>query len=269
MPGSEAEHIALADVDLTINEGEFLGLIGHTGSGKSTLVQIMTGLIEPTSGSVLVDGFDMADKKQRARGRRNIGLVFQYPEYQLFEETVEKDIAYGPVNMKLDEAEVAERVTEAMRLVGLPDEYRGRSPFELSGGEKRRAALAGIIAMRPKYLMLDEPMAGLDPSGRREILEMIDGLRERLGLAVVMASHSMDDMARCAERLAVLNEGRLVRLDTPEKVFGDPEYLQSIGLDIPEVARLTLNLRSRGVKTPPIYDMDSMERFILGRVKHD
>lgn len=270
MSGSGLAHNALTDIDLTINEGEFLGLIGHTGSGKSTLVQMMNGLMQPSSGSVMVDGLLMSDKKQRVKGRHLVGLVFQYPEYQLFEETVAKDIAYGPRNMKLPEDQIHERVIEAMRLVGLAEEYSEKSPFELSGGEKRRAALAGIIAMRPKYLIMDEPMAGLDPMGRREILDTIDGLRDKTGCGVVMVSHSMDDIARCAQRIAVLHDGRLARVDTPANVFADMDLLMETGLDIPQMSRLTLALRARGVvDIPNIYDMDQMERFILGRVHKD
>ena len=208
-----------------------------------------------------VDGFDMADKKQRVMGRRLVGMVFQYPEYQLFEETVAKDIAFGVKNMGIPEAEAMERADEAMALVGLdPERFRDKSPFELSGGEKRRAALAGIIVMRPKYLVLDEPMAGLDPLGRHDILDTIDNLRATLGCAVVMVSHSMDDMADRAERVAVLSRGTLLRIGTTAEIFGDAEFLLENGLDVPQVSRLALALRARGVKLPEhIYAMDEME----------
>lgn len=261
MEGSTLAHNALTDVSLTINDGEFLGLIGHTGSGKSTFVQHLNGLLQPTSGSVTVDGYNMADKKQRVMGRRLVGMVFQYPEYQLFEETVAKDIAFGVKNMGIPEAEAMERADEAMALVGLdPERFRDKSPFELSGGEKRRAALAGIIVMRPKYLVLDEPMAGLDPLGRHDILDTIDNLRATLGCAVVMVSHSMDDMADRAERVAVLSRGTLLRIGTTAEIFGDAEFLLENGMDVPQVSRLALALRARGVKLPEhIYAMDEME----------
>lgn len=265
MEGSVLAHDALKDVTLTIHDGEFLGLIGHTGSGKTTFVQHLNGLLQPTSGSVTVDGFNMADRKQRIKGRRLVGMVFQYPEYQLFEETVAKDIAFGIKNAGVSEAEAMERADEAMALVGLaPERFRDKSPFELSGGEKRRAALAGIIVMRPKYLVLDEPMAGLDPLGRRDILDTIDNLRATLGCSVVMVSHSMDDMADRAERVAVLSEGALLRVGTTAEIFGDAELLLQHGLDVPQVSRLSLLLRARGVKVPErIYAMDQMELALL------
>ena len=261
MEGSTLAHDALKDVTLTIGDGEFLGLIGHTGSGKSTFVQHLNGLLQPTSGSVTVDGFDMADKKQRVQGRRLVGMVFQYPEYQLFEETVAKDVAFGVKNMGVPEAEAMARADEAMALVGLaPERFRDKSPFELSGGEKRRAALAGIIVMRPKYLVLDEPMAGLDPLGRRNILDTIDHLRATLGCGVVMVSHSMDDMADRAERVAVLSAGTLLRVGSTAEIFGDAKFLLENGLDVPQVSRLALALRARGVALPEtIYAMDEME----------
>ena len=265
MEGSGLAHDALKDITLTVKDGEFLGLIGHTGSGKSTFVQHLNGLLQPSSGKVVEDGFDMADKKQRMQGRRLVGMVFQYPEYQLFEETVAKDIAFGVKNMGVSEAEAMERADEAMALVGLaPERFRDKSPFELSGGEKRRAALAGIIVMRPKYLVLDEPMAGLDPLGRRDILDTIDNLRATLGCAVVMVSHSMDDMADRAERVAVLSSGALLRIGTTAEIFGDAEFLIESGLDVPQVSRLAITLRARGIALPEtIYTMDEMELALL------
>lgn len=265
MEGSGLAHDALKDITLTVKDGEFLGLIGHTGSGKSTFVQHLNGLLQPSSGKVVVDGFDMADKKQRMQGRRLVGMVFQYPEYQLFEETVAKDIAFGVKNMGVSEEEAMERADEAMALVGLaPERFRDKSPFELSGGEKRRAALAGIIVMRPKYLVLDEPMAGLDPLGRRDILDTIDNLRATLGCAVVMVSHSMDDMADRAERVAVLSNGSLLRIGTTAEIFGDAEFLIESGLDVPQVSRLAITLRARGIALPEtIYTMDEMELALL------
>lgn len=262
---------ALSDVSLTIREGEFLGVIGHTGSGKSTFVQHLNGLLLPTGGRVLVDGLDTREKKLRRQIRSLVGMVFQYPEYQLFEETVVKDIAFGPKNMGLDEAEIARRVTEAMELVGLNGkEFSEKSPFDLSGGEKRRAALAGILAMRPKYLVLDEPMAGLDPRGRREVLDMLRHLRKATGCAIVMVSHSMDDVAASAERIAVLDHGTLYRLDTPEVIFADAEKLASLGLDLPQASRLALMLRARGFDLPQsVYSLDYLRDALLGRLLHD
>lgn len=267
MTGGPLSNSALNDVSLTIQEGEFLGIIGHTGSGKSTLVQHLNGLLQPEKGKVSVDGLDMADKKQRLQGRRLVGLVFQYPEYQLFEETVAKDVAFGPRNLGLDEDEIALRVCDALLTVGLPPErFAQKIPFELSGGEKRRAALAGILAMRPKYLVLDEPMAGLDPSGRHEILDMLDALRVKTGCAIVMVSHSMDDMARCAQRIAVLNKGCIARVGTPQEIFGQSEMLTSVGLDVPQIAALAQALRARGVDVPhDVYDLESMLHFLRER----
>ncbi len=267
MTGGPLSNSALNDVSLTIREGEFLGVIGHTGSGKSTLVQHLNGLLQPESGKVTVDGLDMADKKQRLQGRKLVGLVFQYPEYQLFEETVAKDVAFGPRNLGLEEDEIALRVCDALVTVGLePERFAQKIPFELSGGEKRRAAIAGILAMRPKYLVLDEPMAGLDPSGRHEILDMLDALRVKTGCAIVMVSHSMDDMARCAQRIAVLNKGSIARVGTPQQIFGQSEMLTSVGLDVPQIAALAQGLRQRGVDVPhDVYDLASMLRFLRER----
>ena len=258
--GSVNEFTALQDIDLTINEGEFIGIIGHTGSGKSTLIQQLNGLMQPTSGSVTVDGYDMSDKKQRAKGRALVGMVFQYPDYQLFDETVYKDISFGPKNMKLDPDEIDRRVKEAMRLVGLDfDEFSEKSPFELSGGEKRRTALAGIIAMYPKYLVLDEPMAGLDPAGRKAVLEMIDSFRKKLGCAVVMVSHSMDDIARSADKVIVLKDGAIFASGTPAEIFSRAEELNEMGLEPPFSARLAARLKRRGFLLPDgIYTKEAL-----------
>ena len=249
--GSVNAFTALKDISLTIEDGEFVGLIGHTGSGKSTLIQQLNGLMQPTSGRVTVDGFDMNDKKQRKSGRALVGMVFRYPDYQLFDETVYKDISFGPKNLKLDEAEIDRRVREAMRLVGLDfDEFAEKSPFELSGGEKRRTALAGIIAMYPKYLVLDEPMAGLDPSGRKAVLEMIEGFRKQLGCAVVMVSHSMDDIARSAEKVVVLRSGEIFKMGTPREIFSMADELNEMGLEPPFAARMAVSLRRGGIDLP-------------------
>ena len=271
MPGSQLAYPALGDLSLTIQDGEFLGIIGHTGSGKSTLIQHLNGLLLPTAGSVLVDGLDTREKKLRKQIRSLVGMVFQYPEYQLFEETVARDVAFGPKNMGLAEDEIATRVTEALRLVGLnPDEFAEKSPFELSGGEKRRAALAGILAMRPKYLVLDEPMAGLDPRGRHEILSLIESLRREFGTGIVMVSHSMDDVAMYADRIAVLDRGSLFMVGTPEDVFSHSEELLAMGLNLPQATQLVRALRARSVEIErDYYRMDELQQDLIGRWNHD
>ena len=270
MQGTKMSVKALTDVDLTIAEGEFLGIIGHTGSGKSTLMQHLNGLLLPTSGRVLVDGFDTADKKQRAEARKLVGMVFQYPEYQLFEETVKKDVAFGPRNAGLSEEESFARALDAMRLVGLdPERFAEQSPFDLSGGEKRRAALAGILAMKPRYLVLDEPMAGLDPAGRRSILELVGRLRREEGTTIVMVSHSMDDIAAAADRVLVLDRGRTALLGTPEEVFADPEKLSAIGLNVPTASRIAALLREKGLPVRAgVCRMDDLRDAILEVCPH-
>ncbi|MBR5947080.1 MAG: energy-coupling factor transporter ATPase [Clostridia bacterium] len=270
MPNTDNEFVAVEDITLTINDGEFFGIIGHTGSGKSTFIQHLNGLMQPTSGSVTVDGFDMSDKKQRAKGRVLVGMVFQYPDYQLFDSTVLDDVSFGPKNMGLSAEEARERSLEAMRMVGLdPELFEEKSPFELSGGEKRRAALAGIIAMRPKFLVLDEPMAGLDPSGRREILATINSLRDELKCTVIMVSHSMEDVARSAERIAVMNDGRLYAVGTPDEIFSRTKELISLGLDAPQTARLAQELRERGCDVPEdIYTNERFVEWLKGREHH-
>ncbi len=242
---------ALKDVSFSIKDDEFIGLIGHTGSGKSTLIQQLNGLMQPTSGSVTVDGYNMNDKKQRPKGRSLIGMVFQYPDYQLFDSTVLDDVSFGPKNMGLSADEVKFRAMTALEAVGLdPAEMADKSPFELSGGQKRRAALAGIIAMRPKYLILDEPMAGLDPGGRRDVLSLIDKLRKEFGCAIVMVSHSMDDIARSADRIIVLNKGEIKQIGTADEVFSHAEELSQIGLDVPKSMELASILKKRGIAVP-------------------
>ena len=269
MKGTAGARAALKEVSFTINEGEFWGIIGHTGSGKSTLLQHIGGIMPPEEGSVTVDGYDFSDKKQRIEGRKKVGLVFQYPEYQLFEETVAKDVAYGPANMKLPKEEIEARVHEAMELMGLDyEKFAEKSPFELSGGEKRRAALAGIIAMKPRYLVLDEPMAGLDPSGRRAILETLEGIRRDTGCAVIMVSHSMEDVARHSRKIAVMDNGALAATGTPEEVFGGSLPLEEMGLDLPEVSRLGMLLREKGMDIPPVYTVEGMRDHLLGRAKN-
>lgn len=271
--GSVNEFTALKDIDLTINDGEFLGVIGHTGSGKSTLIQQLNGLMQPTSGRVIVDGYDMNDKKQRPKGRALVGMVFQYPDHQLFDETVYKDISFGPRNMKLPEEEIDRRVREAMRLVGLDEkEFAEKSPFELSGGEKRRAALAGIIAMYPKYLVLDEPMAGLDPAGRRSVSDMIDGFRKKLGCSVVMVSHSMDDIARCADKVVVLRAGEIFKYGTPSEIFRYADELNEMGLEPPFASRMASELRRKGFALPHgIYTNEALAKAlsVYGRGRKD
>ncbi|MEE0681536.1 MAG: energy-coupling factor transporter ATPase [Candidatus Gastranaerophilaceae bacterium] len=261
---------AINDVSIVINEGEFLCIVGHTGSGKSTFIQHLNGLLLPTSGSVMVDGCDMLDKKQRQIGRRLVGMVFQYPEHQLFEETVYKDVAFGPVNMGLSEAEVKERVMNALSIVGLDaDKFCGKSPFELSGGEKRRVALAGIIAMHPKYLVLDEPMAGLDPSGRNAILDTLLELQRANNTCIIMVSHSMDDIARVATRVAIFSKGALRTVGTPAEVFSDAGEIEKLGLELPHAAQLAQALRKRGVNVPnEIYRPEELLDFLKRRLKY-
>ena len=249
--GTPFERTAIKDISLSVGEGEFVGLIGHTGSGKSTLVQHFNGLLKPTSGTVLVDGQDIHASKEATRAARfKVGLVFQYPEYQLFEETIYKDIAFGPKNMKLDDAEIDRRVRTAIRQVGLSEDLLEVSPFDLSGGQKRRVALAGVFAMEPRLLVLDEPMAGLDPVGREEIIECIRSYRETTGASILFVTHSMEDAARIADRLIVLNQGEILMEGKPEEVFAHSEDLVAAGLDVPTVTRLFMELRARGLDLP-------------------
>ena len=265
MAGGPYETKALNDVNLTIGDGEFIGLIGHTGSGKSTLVQHLNGLIMPTSGRVMVDGMDLADKATDRRAiRQRVGLVFQYPENQLFEETVEKDIAFGPKNLGLGEEEIARRVKDAMRRVALDyDALHERSVFELSGGQMRRVAIAGVLAMEPQVLVLDEPCAGLDPRGREEILGLIRDLHRESGATIVMVSHSMDDVASLAERVIVMNHGEVVMDGTPKDVFACGEELRGMGLDVPQAVQLAAKLRERGFDIPQgIYRIEEIKAEI-------
>ena len=265
MPDSPFETKALDDVTLTIGDGEFVGLIGHTGSGKSTLVQHLNGLMKPDHGSVIVDGMDVSDKTTDLREiRRRVGLVFQYPEHQLFEETVRKDVSFGPRNLGCSEQEIEERVVKACHQVGLSDEKLDMSPFDLSGGNKRRVAIAGVLAMRPRVLVLDEPTAGLDPRGRNELLELIRGLHDEEGNTIVMVSHSMDDISALAQRIIVMNEGRVAMDGTPREVFAHPQELVDMHLGVPAAAQLAMELRKRGYNLPDnVYTLDEMRSLIL------
>ncbi len=252
MPDSPFQATAIHDVDLTIEDGAFIGLIGHTGSGKSTLIQHLNGLLRPTSGRVLVDGKDLFDKGTDKREvRRKVGLVFQYPENQLFEENVAADIAFGPKNLGLSKEEIAARVKEACRQVQIDYEaFKDRSVFELSGGQMRRVAIAGVLAMQPETLILDEPCAGLDPQGRDEILSLIRRLHEEKGTTVIMVSHSMDDVAALVDRVIVMNKGGIAMDGTPREVFQRGEELRAMGLDVPEAAQLAARLREKGFDVP-------------------
>ena len=255
--GTPFEHVALKDVSFSVERGEFIGIIGHTGSGKSTLMQHLNGLLKPTAGKVLLDGKDIwSDKQLTRQSRFRVGLVFQYPEYQLFEETVYKDIAFGPKNMGLDAAEVDRRVREAAGFVGITDEQLEVSPFDLSGGQKRRVAIAGVIAMEPEVLILDEPTAGLDPVGREGILANIEAYRKAKNATIMMVSHSMNDVARLTDRLLVMCDAQLAMDGTPDEVFCRAQELVEIGLDIPELTRVFLQLQKLGLDVKPVYSME-------------
>lgn len=263
--GMPDEKTAVNDVSATFERGEFVGIIGATGSGKSTFIQQLNGLLKPTSGQVLIDGVDIWESKQTLRECRfKVGLVFQYPEYQLFEETVYKDVAFGPTNMGLSEAEIDERVRSSCRFVGLSDEVLSRSPFELSGGQKRRVAIAGVLAMDPEVLILDEPTAGLDPAGCDEILDDIAAYHKKRGGAVLLVSHSMDDVARLADRVLVLEDGAVFDFDTMERVFKRSEELEKLGLSIPAVTSVMLELKRRGHNVDAgVYTLEDGARSLL------
>ncbi len=263
--GTPFEMKALDDVSLTIRSGCVTGLIGHTGSGKSTLVQLLNGLNKPTSGRVLLDGEDIwAKPREIARLRYKVGLVMQYPEYQLFEETVRADIAYGPKNMGLPESEIAERVSEAADFAGIPRALLDKSPFDLSGGQKRRAAIAGIMAMRPEVLVLDEPAAGLDPQGRDEILGGIRAYQQKSGSSVVIVSHSMEDMARYCDELIVMAHAKLLMQGSCDEVFSHPDELAAVGLDVPQITHLAAMLRRRGIPMPTsIYTVEQAQAALV------
>lgn len=273
MPKSPFEKIALDDVSLEIKDGEFVALIGHTGSGKSTLIQHFNGLLEATSGKIIVDGIDITDKKVKlADVRKKVGLVFQYPEYQIFEETIAKDIEFGPKNLGLSNEEIHERVIKAMEMVGLDYEtYKDRSPFDLSGGQKRRVAIAGVVAMQPTTLILDEPTAGLDPKGRDDILEQISKLHKDYNMTVIIVSHSMEDVAKIAERIIVMNSGKVALQGVPGEVFKEVDTLEKIGLGVPQVTYLARELRKKGFNiSENIFTIEEAKKELLSilKVKH-
>ncbi len=259
------EHKALDGLSLEINEGEITGLIGQTGSGKSTIAQLCNGLYKPTSGTVYVDGTDInADKKKKKENFFRVGLVFQYPEYQLFEDTVEHDIAYGPKNMGLDDNEIARRVSDAAHFVGLDAESLSKSPFDISGGQRRRAAIAGIIAMEPKYLILDEPAAGLDPMGRDDILTKLKKYQREKGTSVIIISHSMEDMAKYCDRIIVLGKSGVYKYGTKAEIFADPVALRDMGLSVPQITKMMYRAESLGVRfCRPLYTVDAAFEDIM------
>ncbi len=268
-PGSPFEKTAMQEVSLTVEKGDFVGVIGHTGSGKSTLVQHLNGLLRPTAGQVLLDGKDIWEEPKKIREVRfRVGMVFQYPEHQLFEETSYKDIAFGPKNMGLSEAEIDGRVRRAAAFVGLKEELLEKSPFELSGGEKRRVAIAGVMAMQPEVLILDEPTAGLDPKGRDMILEQMQAYQEENGTTVLLVSHSMEDVARVARRVLVMNGGRVAMYAPTAEVFSRAEELAAIGLSIPSVTRIFMLLRERGCPVGDnVYTVEQAARRLLPLLK--
>ena len=258
---------AIDDISFEIKDNDFVGLIGHTGSGKSTLIQHLNGLLKPSSGEIIVNGFNITDKDLNLTEiRKRVGIVFQYPEYQLFEETVEKDIAFGPGNLGLDEEEISKRVRKSMEAVGLDYEtYKDKSPFDLSGGQKRRVAIAGVIAMNPEVLILDEPTAGLDPGGRDEIFNLIKKLHRDNNITIILSSHSMDDMAKLAQTIIVMNHGKIEFMGTPREVFtSHAARLREIGLDVPQVLELATKLRNKGFDIrPDILTVEEVKDEIL------
>ena len=263
--GTPFQRSAVEHMSFDVNEGEFLGIIGHTGSGKSTLIQHLNGLLQPTAGEILLRGKNIwAEPKKIREVRFKVGLVFQYPEYQLFEETCYKDIAFGPKNMGLDEAEVDKRVHEAAEFVGLDEALLERSPFELSGGQKRRVAVAGVMAMKPRILVLDEPAAGLDPEGRDEILSEVKDYHKKTGTTVLLVSHSMEDIAKYADKVLVMSRKKIAMYDTVEKVFARAPELLELGLSVPQVTKIFLKLREMGVDVPAdVYTIPYAVKMIL------
>ena len=263
--GTPFEKVAIEDISISVEKGDFIGIIGHTGSGKSTLVQHLNGLLKPTSGTILLDGKDIhSDKNFTRQARFKVGLCFQYPEYQLFENTVYEDIAFGPKNMKLSKEEIRERVIRAAEFVGVRNDMLQKSPFDLSGGEKRRVAIAGVMAMQPEILILDEPSAGLDPKGRKVISEMIEQYRKNTGSTVIVVSHSMEDIAESADKVLVMNKGKIEYFASVDEVFSNAEHLVEIGLNVPEITKVFLALKKQGydVRTD-IYSVNEAKAELL------
>ncbi|KGK89312.1 MULTISPECIES: energy-coupling factor transporter ATPase [unclassified Clostridium] len=270
MKGTPFEKVALDNVSIEINNGEFIALIGHTGSGKSTLIQHINGLLKPSSGNIVVDDVNITAKGVKLSDiRKKVGLVFQYPEYQLFEETIEKDIAFGPKNLGLNDEEVVKRVKRAMNIVGLDYEtYKDKSPFELSGGQKRRVAIAGVVAMEPKVLILDEPTAGLDPKGRDDILGNIKELHNEYNMTIILVSHSMEDVAKLATRILVMDKGKCILNGTPSKIFKEINTLESVGLGVPQVTYLVQRLREKGFDiSEDVFTVEQAKTEILKALK--
>lgn len=269
-PGSPFETTALSDINFNIEQGEFVGLIGHTGSGKSTLIQHLNGLLKPTKGKIYINNLDISAKNVKLREvRKKVGLVFQYPEYQLFEETIYKEVAFGPTNLGLSESEIKSRVKEALKTVGLKfEEIKDRSPFELSGGQRRRIAIAGVIAMKPEVLILDEPTAGLDPMGRDEILNQIRKLHSKYKITVILVSHSMEDIAKLVDKIIVMDKGKIALTGTPRQVFKKAETLEKIGLGIPQITSLVRKLREKGIKIrEDILTIEEAKKEIINLVR--
>ncbi|SFC82247.1 energy-coupling factor transporter ATPase [Clostridium uliginosum] len=272
MPKTPFEKIALDNVNMEIKDGEFVALIGHTGSGKSTLIQHFNGLLEATSGKIIIDGVDINSKSINLTDvRKKVGLVFQYPEYQLFEETIEQDIAFGPKNLGLNKEEIHNRVVNSMKMVGLDYEtYKDKSPFDLSGGQKRRVAIAGVVAMQPTTLILDEPTAGLDPKGRDDILEQIGKLHKEYNMTIIIVSHSMEDVAKIAKRIIVMNHGKLALQGTPAEVFKQVDTLEEIGLGVPQVTYLVRELRKKGFSiSDNIFTIEEAKKELIGILKNN
>ncbi len=269
-PNTPFESKALSDISFSIEEGEFVGLIGHTGSGKSTLIQHLNGLLKPTKGKVQINNLDIMDKNIKLNEiRKKVGLVFQYPEYQLFEETIYKEVAFGPMNLGLTDLEIEVRVKEALELVGLNFEYmKDRSPFELSGGQRRRIAIAGVIAMKPEILILDEPTAGLDPRGRDEILNQIKELHSKYKITVILVSHSMEDIARLVSKIIVMDRGKIALIGPPREIFREAEKLEKIGLGLPQMTRLVKKLREKGINIRDnVFTVEEVKNEILKLVR--
>ncbi|MEA5084437.1 MAG: energy-coupling factor transporter ATPase [Lachnospiraceae bacterium] len=267
--GTAMAKTAIDDINLEINDGEFIGLIGHTGSGKSTLIQHLNALIKPSRGEILLNGVDINAEKSKLKSiRQRVGLVFQYPEHQLFEMTVYKDVCYGPTNLGLSEAEIDQRAKKALETVGIGEEIYEKSPFELSGGQKRRVAIAGILAMQPEVLILDEPTAGLDPKGRDEILNAIKEMHNRLGIIVILVSHSMEDVARLVDRIIVMHQGKIAAIGTPKEVFGQAQMLENIGLAAPQVSYVMMGLKEKGFHVPQdVYTIDEATEVLYSLLK--